>query len=202
MGYQFNFGCGSPPCDNYSAPTFSTISSPAYAPSAIAVGGIQNDVTYVQQVEVSGLAPIDAYESYDGPPPDAPLTAPLANAASTGNSLCSAAGPTTFSGEIVLVEQGTCPDVTMVTNAQTAGAVGVIEIADSSQVEVFPYGLSGTFIPTFIVGQTDGATLQSYAASSSGAAATMDPKPYQVTATSQGLAPYSVASFSSRGACK
>ena len=199
LGYQFNFGCGSPPCDNYSAPTFSTISSPAYAPSAIAVGGIQNDVTYVQQVEVSGLAPIDAYESYDGPPPDAPLTAPLANATSTGNSLCSAAGPTTFSDEIVLVEQGTCPDVTMVTNAQTAGAVGVIEIADSSQVEVFPYGLSGTFIPTFIVGQTDGATLQSYAASSSSAAATMDPKPYQVTATSQGFAPYSVASFSSRG---
>ena len=56
----------------------------------------------------------------------------------------------------------------------------MIEIADSSQVEVFPYGLSGTFIPTFIVGQTDGATLQSYAASSSGATATMDPKPYQV----------------------
>ena len=123
MGYQFIFGCGSPPCDNLSAPTFSTISSPAYAPSAIAVGGIQNDVTYVQQVEVSGLAPIDAYESYDGPPRRAAYGA-LSERRDTGNSLCSAAGPTTFSGEIVLVEQGTCPDVTMVTNAQTAGAVG------------------------------------------------------------------------------
>ncbi|HVN05787.1 MAG TPA: S8 family serine peptidase [Bryobacteraceae bacterium] len=195
-GYQFNYGCGAPPC--YSQPTFGTIDSPAYAPSVIAVGGIQNDVTYVQRVEVTGLSPVDAYESYDGPPPDVPVTAPLADATQSANSLCSPVGPTVFTGEIVLVQQGACDDVTMVTNAQTAGAVGVIEIANTAEF-YFPYGLAGTSIPTFIVTQNDGATLKSYIAGHAGANATMDPKPYQEPATSQGLAPYSVAYFSSRG---
>ena len=198
-GYQFNYsGCGTPPCDNYSTPTFSTVGSPAYAPSVIAVGGIQNDVTYVQQVEVSGLSAIVAYESYDGPPPDGPLTAPLVDATQLGNSLCTPVGSTALSGEIALVLQGTCADVTMVTDAENAGAVGVIEIASSDEF-YFPYGLSGTTIPTFIIVPSDGATLQTYIDSHPGTKATMDPTPYQVSAESQFLLPYSVAYFSSRG---
>lgn len=197
-GYLFNFACGSPPCNNISAPTFSTMGSPAYAPSAIAVAGIQNDVTYVQQVEISGLQPIAAFQSYDGPAPLAPLTAPLVDATQMGNSLCSPVGATALSGEIALVLQGTCDDVTMVTDAQTAGAVGVIEIA-SSDSYYLPYGLAGTIIPTFIVAPSDGATLQSYVDSNPGTKATMDPKPYQVSAQSQGYLPFSVAYFSSRG---
>jgi uncharacterized protein (TIGR03437 family) len=197
-GYQFNYGCGTPPCDDFSLPTFSSVGSPAYAPSVIAVGGIQNDVTYVQQVEVSGLAAIVAYESYDGPPPDAPLTATLVDATQIGNSLCTPVGATVLSGDIALVLQGTCADVTMVTDAQNAGAVGVIEIASSDEF-YFPFGLSGTTIPTFIVVPSDGATLQAYIDSNPGKKATMDPTPYQVSAASQGLLPYSVAYFSSRG---
>jgi uncharacterized protein (TIGR03437 family) len=197
-GFQFNYGCGAAPCNNYSAPTFSTVGTPAYAPSVIAVGGIQNDVTYVQQVQISGLQPTNAYESYDGPPPDAPLTATLVDATGIGNSLCAPAGPAALSGQIALVLQGTCADATMVTNAQNAGAVGVIEIASSDEF-YFPSGLGGTDIPTFIVTPADGATMKSYIDSNPGTKATMDPKPYQVSAVSQGLAPYSVAYFSSRG---
>ncbi len=196
-GYQFNYGCsGQAPC--YSTPTFGSVGSPAYAPSAIAVGGIQNDVTYVQQIQVAGFQTIDAFQSYDGPPLDATLTAPLADATQTGNSLCSAVSPTALSGEIALVRQGTCDDVTMVTNAQTAGAVGVIEIASSASF-LLPYGLTGTNIPTFIIGQQDGANLISYIDNNPRASTTMDPKPYQVSADSLGLLPYSVAFFSSRG---
>jgi minor extracellular serine protease Vpr len=196
-GYQFNYGCGSPPCDNFSTPSFSTMSSPAYAPSAIAVGGIQNDVTYVEQVQVAGFEAVDAMQSYDGPPLDAPLTAPLADATQTGN-LCSAASPTAFSGEIVLVTAGSCGDITMVTNAQNAGAVGVIEI-DNELGFYQPYGLAATKIPTFGIGQTDGANIKSYLTSNAGAKATMDPKPYQVPASDLGFLPYSVAYFASRG---
>jgi minor extracellular serine protease Vpr len=194
-GFQFNYGCGTAPCDNFSAPTFSTVGSPAYAPSAIAVGGVQNDVTYVQRVEISGQT-YDAYESYDGPPPLAPLTAPLVDTTQSG-SLCAAAA-TSLSGDIALVQQGTCGDVTMVTNAQSAGAVGVIEIADA-QAFYYPFGLSGTYIPTFIVTQSDGATLKTYIDANPGTKATMDPTPYQVSAESQGLLPLSIAYFSSRG---
>jgi len=208
-GYQFNYGCGSPPCDNYSAPTFGTIASPAYAPSAIAVGGIQNDVTYVQQVEViksgapSNVQAIAALESYDGPAPLTPLTAPLLDVTQAGDStglLCNPVGATALSGNLALVLQGSCTDATKVTNAQSAGAVGVIEIADISGTALYPpSGLAGTTIPTFVIDQSDGANLKSYIDSNPGASATLDPRPYQVSATSQGYAPYSVADFSSRG---
>ena len=195
-GYQFNYGCASPPC--YALPTFSTVGSPAYAPSAIAVGGIQNDVTYVQQVQVTGFQTLDAFASYDGPPLDAPLTAPLVDATQMGNSLCSPVGPASLSGEIALVIQGTCGDSTMVTNAQAAGAVGVLEIADATSF-LLPFGLTGTDIPTFIVGKGDGANLMTYIDGAPRASTTLDPRPYQVPATSLSLTPYSVAFFSSRG---
>jgi len=208
-GYLFNYGCGSPPCDNYSAPTFSTMSSPAFAPSAIAVGGIQNDVTYVEQVEVtsSGAPPdvqaIAALESYDGPAPLTPLTEQLVDATQAGDSdglLCNPVGATALSGVFVLVLQGTCADVAKVTNAQSAGAAGVIEIADISGAALYPpFGLAGTTIPTFIIDQADGANLKSYIDSNPGAKTTLDPRPYQASAASQGFSPYSMAIFSSRG---
>lgn len=204
-GYQFNLACGVPPCDNFSAPTFGSAGSPGYAPSVIAVGGIQNDVSYVQRVEVSGapasLQHINAFESYDGPAPLTPLTAPLVDASQAGDSdrlLCNPLGPTALSGAIVLVLAGSCDDITKVTNAQTAGAVGVIEIA-SSATFFLPYGLTGTTIPAFIIGGSDGANLTSYIDAHAGAQATMDARAYQVPAESVGLAPYSIAYFSSRG---
>ena len=193
-GYQFNYGCGLPPC--YSTPTFGTVGSPAYAPSAVAVGGIQNDVTYVQRVEVTGLQSIDAFESYDGPPPLTLVKGTLVDATQTG-SLCNPS-PTALTGDIVLVLQGACDDETMVTNAQNEKAAGVIEIANASSFYL-PYGLSGTVIPTFIVGQSDGANLITYAGANPTATATLDPRPYQVPADSLGLVPYSLAFFSSRG---
>ena len=208
-GYEFNIACGSPPCNNYSSPTFTTIGSPADAPSAIAVGGIRNDVTYVQQVEISGsgapanVQTIAARESADGPPPDSPVTAPVLDATQAGDSdelLCNPLGATALSGVFVLVLEGSCADVTKVTNAQNAGAAGVIEISDSPGNQLYPLvGLAGTAIPAFIIDQSDGANLKSYIDSNPGANATLDPKPYQVSAQSQGLVPYSVAYFSSRG---
>ncbi len=199
-GYQFNYGCGEPPC--YSLPTFASVGSPAYAPSAIAVGGIQNDVTYVEHIDISGsgvpsgLQTIDAFTSYDGPVPDQP-TAP-ATLVDDG-SLCTAVTSTALTGQVALVTQGSCDDVTMVTNAQSGGAVAVIEIADGESF-FLPFGLSGTTIPTFIVGQDDGANLKSYVDANSGAAqASLDPRPFQVPAESLGLIPYSIAPFSSRG---
>ena len=206
-GYQANYGCSSPPC--YSLPTFSTMASPADAPSAIAVGGIQNDVTYVERVEVAGSgAPPDvqaiaALESYDGPAPLTPLTKQLVDVTQAGDSdglLCNPVGATALSGVFVLVLQGTCSDATKVTNAQSAGAAGVIEIADISGAALYPpFGLAGTTIPTFIIDQTDGANLKSYIDANPGAKTTLDTTPYQASAASQGFSPYSMAIFSSRG---
>ena len=204
-GYQFNYGCGAPPC--YSTPTFNSVGSPAYAPSAIAVGAVQNNVTYVQRVSVTGsgappgLQTIDAFESYDGPPPDQPLSAPLADVIQAGDAdgyLCSALGPSALAGEIAVLYQDSCDDYTKVINAYNAGAAGVIEIASGGSAYL-PYGLSGTSIPTFLIGPDDGANLLAYIDAHPGVQGTMDPAPYQVPASSVGYIPYSIAPFSSRG---
>ena len=63
-------------------PTFGSIASPAYTPSVIAAGGVQNDVIYADTIDITGsnvpsnLAVITAFPG-DGPSPAGPLTAPL-----------------------------------------------------------------------------------------------------------------------------
>jgi len=189
-------------------PTFGTISSPADAPSVLAAGGIENDITYVQSVAVSGtslptnLARIDAYESADGPIPASPLTAPLVDVAKAGDSgglLCDGLTGTPLANDIVLVLRGTCTFDVKVLNAQLAGALGVIFVNNVSTVGI-PEGLSGTSIPAFMVAQTDGQNLKTYIDTNSGAQATMDPYPSgQIAAASVGYIPDSVAYFASRG---
>src|SRR5437879_6770530 len=61
-------------------PDLNTISSPATAPSAIAVGASSNDRTFATSVEVPGLPSVVATLG-DGPTPSTPITALLADVA-------------------------------------------------------------------------------------------------------------------------
>ena len=204
-GYQFNLGCSDPPC--FSAPTFSTVSSPAYAPSALAAGGIENDVTYVQSVDVTGsgvpsnLNRIQATESVDGPVPGSPLTAQLIDVTKAGDSdglLCSPLTSAALAHSIALVLRGSCDFGVKVTYAQNAGAVGVVFIDNGSGLAGWSVG-SSTLISAFLISQSDGGNLKSYIDSHSGANATLNPSPVQVPASFLGFIPNSVASFASRG---
>jgi minor extracellular serine protease Vpr len=204
-GYQFNFGCSDPPC--FSLPTFSTVGSPAYAPSVLAAGGIENDVTYIQSVDVKGsgvpsdLNQIQATESVDGPIPGSPLTAPLVDVTQAGDSdglLCSPISPSTLANSLALVLRGSCDFSVKVTNAQNAGAVGVIFIDNGTGLAGWGAGPS-TVIPAFLISQSDGANLKSYIDAHTGADATLDPDPVQVPASFLGYIGKSVAYFASRG---
>ena len=193
---------------NTDAPTFGTISSPADAPSVLAAGGIENDITYVQSVTVSGsgvpsnVARMAAYESEDGPIPAAPLTATLVDVTKAGDTdgfLCTGLSGTQLNNAIALILRGTCNFETKVLNAQLAGAVGVIIMNNTNSVAILG-GLFNTVIPAFAIGHADGQNLLTYIDAHAGAKATLDPYPSgQILASTLGYVPDSVAYFSSRG---
>ena len=192
---------------NNGAATYSTVASPAYTPSAIAAGGIQNDITYADTITVSGsgvpsnLATLSAIPSGDGPAPSAPLTAPLVDVTQIGADalLCSvtpAAG--SLSGAIALVLRGTCNFSVKVINAQAGGAVGVV-FMNNTPISSTPGGLGGTTIPAFMISQSDGANLLSFVDGHPGTMATLNPTPTQVPSGTLGFIPDATATFASRG---
>ena len=190
--------------------TYGTVESPAYAPSVIAVGGIQNDVTYVDTINVSGsgvpltLATLNATPSGDGPEPAGPLTAPLVDVTQTGADplLCTASAPAgSLSGAIALILRGTCNFSVKVANAQAAGAVGVIFVDNNPNPGSLTGwgGLAGTTIPAFMVSQSDGQNLQSFVDANPATTVTLNPTARQAPASTLGFIPDSVAYFASRG---
>ena len=216
IGYQYNF-------NSASIPTLDTVGSPAYAPSVIAAGGVQNDITYTQSVEVPGssapsnIKAMAAVTSADGPDPGSPITAPtvdVTHAGDTDGLLCSPISLGTLTNDFVLVLRGSCDFSVKVTYAQNAGALGVIVIDNGTGLSPFSVGAAAT-IPVFMVSQTDGANLKAYIDSNPGANVTMDPDPFQASASLQyvdgkcdpsfaappteGLIPISVACFASLG---
>ncbi len=192
---------------NGGSPTFGTISSPADAPSAIAAGGLENDVAFASSVQIAGssvpsdLLSLPGFESADGPEPSAPLTAPLIDAVKAGNRdglLCSGVGAGAFQGAIALVLRGTCDFSIKVANAQNAGAAGVLLIDNGHGVTGWG-GLSATAIPAFMLSQTDGASVNAYLDTNSGVKATLNPARRQISSTEAGFVPKAVAPFASRG---
>lgn len=204
-GYQFNLGCSLAPC--FSKPTFATVGSPAYAPSVIAAGGVENDITYAVSVDVGGpnvpsnLKQIAATMSADGPVPPSPLTAPLVDVTKAGDSdglLCGPLPPSALANVIALVSRGSCTFGSKVGNAQNAGAIGVVFIDDGTGLGSWSTGSSAK-IPALMIGSSDGQNLKSYIDSNSGAKATLNPNPFQLPASALGYLSNSVVTFASRG---
>jgi len=197
------------------AATYGTVASPAYTPSVIAAGGIQNDVVYTDTIAVSGngvpsnLATLAALPSGDGPTPAAPLTAPLVDVTQIGaDALLCAVTPAagSLSGAIALILRGTCDFSVKVGNAQSAGAVGVVFIDNSPNPSTLTGwgGLGGTTIPAFMISQSDGQDLQSFVDGNSATpvtpiTVTLNPARSQVPASTLGIIPDSTALFASRG---
>jgi minor extracellular serine protease Vpr len=177
------------------ATTLNAIESPATAPSALAAGATTNSHIWLNSVRASGpnlpssLQAIAALFG-DGPAPEGPVTAPIKDVAAidgTGGG-CGPLGAGSLSGAfaIILRTPSQCSFATKVQNAQNAGAAGVIlvQVAGSGS-PIAPGGLTGTSIPTVMVGYSDGTALKSYVAANPSAQATLDPT----------LAPYNTSEF-------
>ena len=190
------------------AATYGTVASPAYTPSVIAAGGIQNDVTYAQTIDITGsgvpanLATLNGFSGGGVPVPNAPLTAPLVDVTQIGGNtlLCAASAAGSLTGDIALISRGTCNFINKITNAASAGAVGVIIFNDvTNQTILTSWGAPGASIPAYMISQSDGQSLQSYIDGNPGVSATLNPTLVQVSASIVGFIPDSTASFASRG---
>ena len=161
-------------------PTFNTISSPANAKDVIAVGGSTNSHYFVTTVSVPADPSLQniANQVGDAWQNAGAVTAPVVDVATLGNDglLCSAIPASSLNGDIALVERGTCDFGTKVTNAQNAGAVGVIfYMADASAPIAPSVGNTLDYIPAVMISNADGVALKNFVHSHFGTPATIDP---------------------------
>jgi uncharacterized protein (TIGR03437 family) len=185
--------------DGVNYPAFNSISSPADAPSVLAVGGTTNAHVFVETVSVPGNSSmqnltVDAGDAYV---PTGAITAPLRDVTSLGNDglACAALPAGSLTGAIALIERGGCAFSDKATNAMNAGAIGVILYMADSSALVSPGGLASIPIPVVMISNADGTSLKSYIASNPGHAVTIDPAGIEQTAPN----PNQLVGFSSMG---
>jgi minor extracellular serine protease Vpr len=167
--------------ENY--PYFNSISSPAIAPSVIAVGASTNSHVFIPGVSInssgaaSNLKGIAALEGDSFAISFAAMSAPLIDVTATGDSglACLALPANSLLNAIVLIERGTCSFDQKAINAQTAGAVGIVFYNDPTDPLAAPGDISTDFIgPTVMVSNSDGVNLKSYIDSNKGQSVTID----------------------------
>jgi len=205
-------------------PDADTISADANIPEVIAVGastnshdGFGSDV--LGKITVTGgstaVPPeiakvVGTRGSGTAPPlfPSTPIAAPLAdfdNLDGVGaGTACSSVVGAPLTGDIALIQRGTCTFVSKVQNAALAGAVAVViyNSADGGDSLLFA-DVSGTSIPTIFVGRTDGLNLKAYLDANAGpppsSAGTFGPATGEPPLVFTDLPVHDVADFSSTG---
>jgi len=183
-------------------PTYGSISSPADAPSVIAVGVSTNSHFFLEVVSVPGPdAPSNlqsiSTRSGDAYVPVGALTAPLVDISQFDPSglACNSLPQGSLLGAFALILRGTCTFATKLANAQQAGAAGVIfYMADQSQT-ISPGGLSTFSIPAVMISSADGLALKNFIAANPGHMVTLDPNGVEQYASTYNM----LAGFSSAG---
>ena len=180
-------------------PALGTINSPGTAPSAITVGASTNaHVLYSSaRIDMAPLAAAQYDALFGGPRPATAITAPLADVTSTGDdgTACNPLPAKSLTGSIALVKRGVCAFATKSINAQNAGAVAALLYLEDANTALFtPTNLSDTAIPTVLIGNANGLTLQTLLKTHPALNVTLDPALREVPAAFD-----TVAGFSSRG---
>lgn len=182
-------------------PTFGSASSPADAPSVIAAGATTNSHFFVGMVSLAGAAVPSNLQSITAQPGDsfapAAASAPLVDVTQLGNDglACVSLPGGSLNGSFALIERGTCNFSAKMSNAQQAGAAGVIFYMADSSTPIAPGGLSGFNIPGVMISNSDGLALKSFVDSNPGQIATIDSNGMEQAASVFNQ----LASFSSRG---
>ncbi len=142
-------------------PGLNTISSPATAPSVIAVGAATNDRRYAASVSVAGLNPYVAITS-SGTAPASPVVAPIADVAAIDGTglLCSAIPGGSLLGRIALIQRGTCTFEAKANLARNAGAVAAVVFAAESAPEPFSMSMGVATLPAEMISFDDGQAIR------------------------------------------
>jgi uncharacterized protein (TIGR03437 family) len=179
--------------NGYYVPTFNTISSPASAPSVIAVGATINSHVMAPSVKVLGTGvpsnlvniPAITSDAYFYPSAYGSNTATLVDAATAGDAFaCNTLAPGSLNNSIALVQRGptganACSFDTKGTNVQAAGAVGMILFMSADSPPLSPtfaieFG-TYTFVgPVVGLSNADGVALKTYLAAHPGLTASID----------------------------
>ena len=169
-------------------PMFNSISTPADAPSVIAVGAVNNTHGFNPDIEVAGSPAVSlsiAASYTDAFSPYGAYTQPLVDLANLGDPLgCSALPQLSLLGSFALIERGTvqfCTFVTKMTNAVNAGALGVVFYDDQSETLINPSGLSSFSQPVLFIGLTDGSNLKAFIDAHPGYPVTINPSAIEVS---------------------
>jgi minor extracellular serine protease Vpr len=167
--------------ENY--PYFNSIYTPATAPSVIGVGATVNSHVLTPAVSVNnpgapanlkGIAAMSS-DAIFSPSAQGANVAPLVDITQLGNDglACSALPAGSLGGKYALIQRGTCTFAAKATNAQAAGAVGIVFYMADSTATIGPSGL--TFLgPAVMVSNSDGLNLKSYIDANANQAVTID----------------------------
>ena len=167
--------------DGNNYPTFGSISTPATAPSVIAVGATTNSHFFSPTVSVPGgpsnLQNLTAASGDDFYAPVGATSYPVVDVTVLGNDglACAALPAGTLNGTFALIKRGTCPFVDKVDNAFDAGAAGVILYMADAAAPVGMSGLDPNGIPAVMISQADAQNLKTYLSSNPAALVTVDP---------------------------
>lgn len=173
-------------------PDAGTVGWPAEAPWVLAVGASTTDSCAAGQVQIQGLGSRTATFG-TGPNSAGPAIENLEvrSGGAFNNNLraCQAFPPGVFNNAVALIERGDCTFETKVNNATAAGARAVLLFENQPSGRTCMAGLERTTVPSAMLSQSDGQTLQQRIQSS---------PPQRVSFVRDNLADQ-VASFSSRG---
>ena len=186
-----NDGDGSASLNNPNIPTLNTIESPGVVPDAITVGSTTNSHYFLDGVKVLGSGVPGNLQQIQGVLGDgaAPSNsgAPLADVTSTGDNglACSALPAGAFTGDLVLVERGTCNFTVKATNVLNAGGVGIIFYMADSSALISPE-LDG-ILTGVMISNSDGLALKSFIDSNPGYSALIIEDAFEVNKSSYNL---------------
>jgi len=182
-----NSGSGALIDFNENYPYFNSISSPATAPSAIGVGATVNSHVLTPAVSVNDPSAPANLKGIAAMPSDATFypsaqganSAPLVDITQLGNDgyACAAPPAGSLNGAYALIQRGPaaspCSFAAKATNAQAAGAMGIVFYMADSSPAISPGGL--TFLgPAVMVSLSDGQNLKSYIGAHANQVVTID----------------------------
>ncbi len=171
-----------------------TISSPAVAPNAIAVGSTWNARDFAGSLQPSSGAALAAYPG-SGINSVTPVTANLVDVTQFDPSglACDTLPQASLTKSIALISRGVCFFETKINNAQQAGAVAVVIYTDAARPDPFTMSVGAASLPAVLLSYQDGVSLKQQL-SGGPVTATLDfnVKPIQVS-------PNRLSEFSSRG---
>lgn len=176
-------------------PDWTTISSPATAPSALSVGASTNSRTFGFSVGFEGRDSFLAVPG-TGEPPEEPVSGPVADVRGLDESglACDALPEGSLSGKIALILRGECTFQVKLTNAKNAGAAAALVQAREDAPDPITMAVGTADLPAMMISYGDGQQVREWLAGGEPLIATMNFRYGKVPQKSGWL-----ADFSARG---